>query len=325
MLVFGKHHEIRRRDEVLEVVTVLSRRQRAVLVGRGDKVLAIGWDWLKNFRNGQRFAGKVFLWFLLGRVRQGRFDLFRHQAIGAYLGILKDVGFVEADVEHSGDRASEINRQYKERVSSELATNVSFDSSVSLGVLNTKNLAVIPGSGRGRQRGRHSPSDADGAGPRTGAITQVACIDQSDRDSSGVGDGSRRLHDVTHGAIQADLSAADGALDFHDLGEALGIDLTLLHRKSVGQKLLKGFAIEVGRDVHAAAIPRRMPAYLDDKLTRIVAAYFIAAEHKKTRWQMQIPTDGAVSDGKTSFAVLGHHEGRDRQILSADQTLMLQR
>ena len=238
MLVFGEHHEIRRRDEVLEVFAVLGGRQREVLLSWRDNARAIGCDWVKDFRNGREFCGKVFLWFLLGRERQGRFDLFRHQTIGAYLGILKDMGFAEADVEHTSYRALEINRQDQERVSSELATNVGFDPSVGLGVLNTENLTVRLRRGGGRQRGRHSPSDADRAAPGAGAVPEVAGIDQRDRGSSGVSDGSRRFDDVTHGAIQAESSAADGALDFHDIGEASGIDLTFLHRKSVGQKLL---------------------------------------------------------------------------------------
>jgi len=238
MLVFGKHHEIWRRDEVLDAFVVLGRRQREVLVSRGDKVLAIGGDWLKKRGTGRQFGGKAFLWFLRDGGNQGRFDLLRHQAIGADLGIVKDMGFVKADVEHSCDRALEINWQDKERASSELATNVGFDPSIGLRVLNTENLAVRPRRGRGRQRGRHSPSDADRAAPGAGAVPEVISIDQSDRDSSSVGDGSRRLHDVTQGAIQAELSASNRALDFHDVGEASGIDLTFLHRKSVGQKLL---------------------------------------------------------------------------------------
>ena len=150
MLVFGKHREIRRRDEGLEVFVVLGVRQREVLLSRGDKVRAIGWDWVKDFRNGWQFGGKVFLWFLLGGERQCRFDLLRHQAIGAQLGIVEDMGFAEADVEHTSYRALEINWQDQERVGSELATNVGFDSSVGLGVLNTENLAVRQRGGGGR-------------------------------------------------------------------------------------------------------------------------------------------------------------------------------
>src|ERR1700722_20710470 len=185
MLVFGKHREIRRSDEILEVFVILDGRQREVRVSRGHKGRAIGWDWLKKLGSRRQFGSKVFLWFLLCGERQCRFDLLRHQAIGAHLGILKDMGFAEADVEHSSYRALEINWQDKERVGSELATNVGFDPSVGLGVLNTENLAVCPRRGGRRQRGRHSPSDADRAAPGAGAVPEVISIDQSNGDSRG--------------------------------------------------------------------------------------------------------------------------------------------
>jgi len=298
MLVFGKHHEIRRRGEALEIVTVLGLRQCEGIVSRENKICGIGWNWLKKLGIGRQLGGKVFLWFLLWGESQCRFDLLRHQAIGAYLGILKDMGFVEADVEHTSYRALEINWQDKQCIGSELATNVGFDPSVGLRILNMKNLAVRSRRGRDRERGSHSPSDADRAAPGTGAISEVTCIDQSDRDSRGIGDSSRRLHDVTHGAIQAELSGSNRALDFHDIGKASGIDLTFLHRKSVGQKLLKSLVIEAGRDFHTTRITRRIPAFLDAKLIRAVAAYFIAAHPiKKHPVECKCRTEARVRMG----------------------------
>ena len=60
---------------------------------------------------GGRLCG-VFLLFLLYRicsVKQSGLDLLGHQAIGAYLAILKGMRLAEADVQHSCNGSIEIN------------------------------------------------------------------------------------------------------------------------------------------------------------------------------------------------------------------------
>jgi len=47
---------------------------------------------------------------------------------------------------------------------------------------------------------------------------------------------------------------ANGALDFHDGGERLRIDLASCTANALAKSLLKGFAIEGGGDIHTAAI-----------------------------------------------------------------------
>src|SRR4029077_4955018 len=71
-------------------------------------------------------------------------------------------------------------------------------------------------------------------------------------DPSGVGRVSSTLHQAVHRTIHVEISVPEHPLDFHHGGERLAIDLTLLNRKCVGQKLLERFLIDAGMVTHTA-------------------------------------------------------------------------
>jgi hypothetical protein len=99
----------------------------------------------------------------------------------------------------------------------------------------------------------------------------LASLEKGNCDSSGVGSVSSTLYQAVHGCIHVWISVPEHPLDFHHGEERLAIDLTLLNRKCVGQKLLERVRIDAGRVTHipvtAAGVGYKLPC-LDARRTK---------------------------------------------------------
>jgi hypothetical protein len=78
----------------------------------------------------------------------------------------------------------------------------------------------------------------------------LASFEKGNCDPGGVGRVSSTLHQAVHRTVHIQISVPEHPLDFHHGGERLAIDLTLLNRKCVGQKLLERFLIDAGMVTH---------------------------------------------------------------------------
>ena len=239
MLVFRQHHEIGRRHEFF-----LERREL-----------------LKGVRNVGRISGKTLtrfelilfepIVFELGGMEKRGFDLFGHQSVGANLGELKGVGFVEADIENSSEGSILINRHDEKCVGAELAANVGFDSGVGLSIFDPKDFAVGFGAGGIGQAGGYLAANQGLAGSAARAVRQAISLEQGDGNTAGLGNVARRLHDVSHDGVDVNFAAGKQPLNFHNGGEGVRMNVAFLHRKCIGQKLLESFAV-VGWVAHTA-------------------------------------------------------------------------
>ena len=252
MLVFGKHKEIGRRHEgVVEWRNCLKVVSGCQLT---DRLIFFDLTVCELIRFELAlfdFGGNDLGLFKLGSVEKRSFNLFGHQAVSANLGNVEGMGFVEADVENSSERSILINRHNEQRIGAELAANVSFDAGVGLGIFDSQNFTISFCAGGDGQGSGHLVSNQGGAGSASSAVRQAISLQQGNGDTAGIGHVARRIHDVSHYGINVKLATGEESLNLHDCSERVGIDLAFLHRKSVGQKLLKSFAV-VGWTGHTA-------------------------------------------------------------------------